>query len=61
MINYVIYDLNEYEKPEAIKLSAQVGAKDFWQKMGFVGQGDLYMDAGIEHTDMTLHSKEKQS
>ena len=36
-----------------IKLSAQIHAKDFYLRLGYVEHGDIYLDAGIEHVDMS--------
>lgn len=35
-------------------LSAQVQATGFYEQLGFEAHGDIYMDAGIPHRDMTL-------
>ena len=35
-----------------VKLSAQLHALDFYQRHGFEAQGDVYLDAGIEHRAM---------
>ncbi|NOL51560.1 GNAT family N-acetyltransferase [Pelistega suis] len=35
-------------------LSAQTHAMGFYAKYGFVAEGDIYLDAGIEHKDMRL-------
>ncbi len=36
------------------KLGAQVHALGFYERLGFVAVGPVYMDAGIEHRDMVL-------
>ncbi len=36
------------------KLGAQVHALGFYEKLGFVVQGPVYDDAGIDHRDMVL-------
>lgn len=36
------------------ELSAQTHAMGFYEQMGFVAQGEIYLDAGIPHRDMTL-------
>ena len=36
------------------KLGAQVHALGFYEKLGFVAQGPVYDDAGIDHRDMVL-------
>ncbi|AUH65600.1 GNAT family N-acetyltransferase [Paracoccus zhejiangensis] len=37
-----------------VKLSAQVRAMGFYEKLGFVGQGADYDDGGVPHRDMVL-------
>lgn len=34
------------------KLHAQTGASAFYEKLGFVAEGELFMEAGIEHIAM---------
>jgi ElaA protein len=36
------------------KLGAQVHALGFYERLGFVAVGPVYLDAGIEHRDMVL-------
>ena len=36
------------------KLSAQLSALPFYEKLGFSAHGPVYLDAGIEHRDMQL-------
>ncbi|REC94451.1 GNAT family N-acetyltransferase [Kushneria indalinina] len=36
------------------ELSAQTHALEFYAQLGFVARGEVYMDAGIPHRDMTL-------
>ena len=35
------------------KLGAQTHAIDFYRALGFTPIGEIYLDAGIEHQDMT--------
>lgn len=35
-------------------LDAQVGALGFYERLGFVAEGDIFMDAGIPHRHMQL-------
>lgn len=37
-----------------VVLSAQIHALGFYQRQGFVAEGDIYLDCGIEHKDMRL-------
>jgi predicted GNAT family N-acyltransferase len=36
-----------------IKLSAQLHAKEFYLRLGYAEHGGIYLDAGIEHVDMS--------
>lgn len=36
------------------KLSAQISALAFYEKLGFTPHGPIYLDAGIDHRDMVL-------
>jgi predicted GNAT family N-acyltransferase len=38
----------------AVKLSAQISALPFYERLGFAAHGPIYLDAGIEHRDMQL-------
>lgn len=42
------------QKRETLKLSAQVHAIAFYQRLGFKAEGAEYLDCGIPHRDMTL-------
>ncbi|MCO8045786.1 GNAT family N-acetyltransferase [Acinetobacter bohemicus] len=42
------------EQREYVKLSSQVHALGFYQGLGFVVQGEEYLDCGIPHIDMYL-------
>lgn len=37
-----------------VKLSAQISAVPFYEKLGFSAYGPVYPDAGIDHRDMQL-------
>jgi len=37
-----------------VKLSAQISATGFYEKLGFTAHGPIYQDAGIDHRDMVL-------
>lgn len=39
-------------KYSKLKLSAQLHAQKFYEKLGYQAQGEIYLDAGIEHIDM---------
>lgn len=39
---------------QQVKLSAQCTAIGFYERLGFQAYGDIYLDAGIEHSDMVL-------
>lgn len=35
-----------------MKLGAQLHAREFYERLGYQAQGDIYLDAGIDHIDM---------
>ena len=37
---------------DEVYLSSQYHARDFYQKLGFIAEGEIYLDAGIEHITM---------
>lgn len=37
---------------QGMKLGAQLHARKFYECLGFQAQGEIYLDAGIEHVDM---------
>jgi len=49
-----IIDYARYHKLPYLKLSAQTYVTAFYEALGFVGQGEEYLDCGIPHIDMTL-------
>ena len=42
------------KKIKKINISAQLQAMFFYQKIGFIAEGEIYNDAGIKHIKMTL-------
>jgi len=40
---------------ESIRLNAQLQAADFYQKLGYIAQGEVFIEAGIDHRTMTKH------
>ncbi|WP_392565731.1 GNAT family N-acetyltransferase [Utexia brackfieldae] len=51
IMNYLI----DYAKKNHVKefaLSAQLHAKNFYLKLGFVTQGEIYLEEGVEHIYM---------
>ena len=38
-----------------LELHAQLSAMPFYEKFGFIAQGDIYDEAGIAHRDMILY------
>lgn len=39
---------------EEVLLSSQTAAIRFYERLGFVSEGDVYLEAGIDHIDMSL-------
>ncbi|MDR0899785.1 MAG: GNAT family N-acetyltransferase [Lactobacillaceae bacterium] len=52
-IFYEIERLAEIERFNEIVLDAQLTARGFYEKLGYVGSGETFMDAGIEHIRMS--------
>ena len=42
-----------------IVLDSQLTAQSFYERLGFVAYGDIFLDANIEHTKMELKRKSK--
>lgn len=49
-----IIDYARHQKLPYLKLSAQTYVTAFYEALGFVVQGEEYLDCGIPHIDMTL-------
>ena len=49
-----LIEIGKADGADKFELSAQVSAIDFYQKLGFIASGDVYLDADIEHRKMTL-------
>lgn len=43
---------NEHDYQQLV-LGAQLTARDFYQRLGYQAEGDIFLDAGIEHVTMT--------
>lgn len=43
---------NEHDYQQLV-LGAQLTAQDFYQRLGYQAEGDIFLDAGIEHVTMT--------
>lgn len=42
---------NEHDYQQLV-LGAQLTARDFYQRLGYQAEGDIFLDAGIEHVTM---------
>ncbi|MNC71940.1 putative N-acetyltransferase YjcF [compost metagenome] len=49
-----IIEYARHHKLPFLKLSAQTYVTAFYEALGFVVQGEEYLDCGIPHIDMTL-------
>ncbi len=49
-----IIEQAKLEQREYLKLSSQVHAIAFYAALGFVVEGDEYLDCGIQHQDMYM-------
>ena len=54
LIRAAVADLAAMPEVSRAKLGAQVHALGFYERLGFVAVGPVYLDAGIEHRDMVL-------
>ena len=44
----------EHSEHQAIKISAQIYLKKFYERLGFVEKGNVYLEDGIPHCEMYL-------
>jgi len=51
---YEIIRIAKNKKIKEIRISAQIQAMSFYQKIGFIAQGEIFNDAGIKHIKMML-------
>jgi len=49
-----LIEIGKADGADKFELSSQTSAIPFYQKLGFVASGDIYLDAAIEHRMMTL-------
>lgn len=54
MVLQALIEEGRHRGHKALVLSAQTHAIGFYAKYGFVAEGDIYLDAGINHRDMRL-------
>jgi ElaA protein len=54
LMEHLIKRLRNHPQAKTIEISAQTYALPFYEKLGFVAEGDEYMDAGIPHKKMRL-------
>lgn len=54
IIQFIVKHANEAMEAKTVRLGAQVHALDFYRNLGFLEEGEEYMDAGIPHMDMEL-------
>ena len=40
-----------------IKLDAQISAQKFYESLGFIAHGEVFLDAGIDHISMVRFIK----
>ena len=54
---FEIIRIAKNEKIDRICISAQIQAMFFYQKIGFISEGEIYNDAEIKHIKMTLFTR----
>ena len=50
-----LLELSKSQGISQLELHAQLSAIPFYEKYGFIAQGDIYDEAGIAHRDMILY------
>lgn len=55
---FEIIRIAKNEKIDRICISAQIQAMFFYQKIGFISEGEIYNDAEIKHIKMTLFTRQ---
>ena len=55
LIEAAVASAEQREGISKAKLGSQMQAIGFYEKLGFSVSGPVYLDAGIEHQDMTRH------
>lgn len=56
-LTYLINYLTLRKRPITFTLDAQLSAIPFYEKLGFQKEGDIFLDANIEHIKMNLFKK----
>ncbi len=54
LVRAAVAELRAMPGVRVAKLGAQLHALGFYERLGFVATGPVYLDAGIEHRDMVL-------
>ncbi|MEN0035850.1 MAG: GNAT family N-acetyltransferase [Cellvibrio sp.] len=58
LIAFIIKHCKKAAPESGIYLHAQTDRRSFYEALGFVAEGEVFMDAGIPHISMTLMQKE---
>ena len=59
MIQAIAHCRKKYGKKRPIILSAQIYLLSFYESLGFIPEGDYYLEDGIEHVKMVLYVVQK--
>jgi predicted GNAT family N-acyltransferase len=56
LMDYIVYVLRRLteSEPARVILHAQTAVEDFYRRLGFVPEGNVFVEAGIPHVAMTL-------
>jgi predicted GNAT family N-acyltransferase len=49
-----LHDLARFRNAKSVTLAAQLQALGFYERLGYVARGDVFLDAGIEHRWMDV-------
>ena len=53
-----LHDLARFRNARSVTLAAQLHAIPFYERLGYVARGPVFLDAGIEHRWMDIHLRQ---
>lgn len=54
LVDYILQDLRQQDTLKIVTLGAQLPVIPFYEKLGFIARGEVFLDANIEHRLMDL-------
>ena len=59
LMQFILHWCKQQNPDVKIYLHAQTSRVEFYEYLGFITQGDVFMDAGIEHIEMWYQQEQK--